>query len=72
MTDGLIPHVLVSNGRRKKTKVMYGVVVETDLPYVEQRVLEVATKIINQYERYIKIRSKEEIVDRVELLRILM
>ena len=54
----LIPHVLVSNGKRKKSKMLYGIVIESDLPFVEQRVLEVATKIINQYERYIKITSK--------------
>ena len=30
----LIPHVLVSNGKRKKSKVLYGIVIESDLPSV--------------------------------------
>ena len=30
----LIPHVLVSNGKRKKSKILYGIVIESDLPFV--------------------------------------
>ena len=32
--DNLIPHVLVSNGKRRKSKILYGVVVATDLPFI--------------------------------------
>lgn len=63
-----VPHVLVSNGRRLKQRVLYEVVSE-DIEEVEERLIASCTNFINRYERYIKIKSLEEIVDRVELLR---
>jgi hypothetical protein len=62
-----IPHVLVSHGRRLKNKILYEAANE-DMEHLERRILEHCTHFINRYERYIKIKSLDDIVDRVELL----
>jgi hypothetical protein len=62
-----IPHVLVCYGKKIKQKIMYDVV-EKDLDLIEKRMLEVSTSFINRYERYVRLKSLSEIVDRVELL----
>lgn len=62
-----IPHVLVSHGRRLKNKILYEVANE-DMTELEQRIIDNCTYFINRYERYVKIKSLEELVDRVDLL----
>lgn len=62
-----IPHVLVSHGKRLKNKILYEVA-NDDMEQLERRILQHCTYFINRYERYIKIKSLDEIVDRVELL----
>jgi hypothetical protein len=57
----------VSHGRRLKNKILYDAALQ-DVEEVEHRMLASATAFINRYERYIKIKSLDEIVDRVELL----
>lgn len=62
-----MPHVLVSSGRRLKQKVLYEPALQ-DLEQVESRLLATATSYINRYERYLKVKSLDELVDRMELL----
>ena len=62
-----IPHVLVSHGRRLKNKILYEVA-NADMARLDQRLLDNCTYFINRYERYVKLKSLEELVDRVELL----
>ena len=40
-----------------------------DIEEIEERVLHNCTMLINRYERFIKIKGLDEIVDRVELLK---
>ena len=63
----IIPHVLVSNGRRLKQRVLYEIA-ETDTEEAEDRMLQTCTRVINRYERYLKLKGRDELVDRVELL----
>ena len=62
-----VPHVLVSSGRRLKQKVLYEVA-EQDTEEAEERLLATCSRFINRYERYLKVKGGDEIVDRVELL----
>ena len=62
-----IPHLLVSDGRKRKNNIIYDIVLE-DLKLVEERILEIGTHFINRYERLIKIRSLPELADRVCIL----
>lgn len=62
-----IPHLLVSDGQKKKNQVMYEIALE-DLKLVEKRILEVGTHFINRYERLIKIRSLPELADRMKVI----
>ena len=63
-----IPHIIVSNGQRLKNKVLYEVALN-DIEEIEERILHNCTMLINRYERFIKIKGLDEIVDRVELLK---
>lgn len=59
--------MVVSNGRRLKQKILYEIV-NDDIEEVEERIMASCTNFINRYERYLKVKSLDEIVDRVELL----
>jgi hypothetical protein len=62
-----IPHVLVSNGQRPKHRVLYEEALQ-DIEAVEERLMRHCTVFINRYERFLRVRSLPELVDRVELL----
>lgn len=58
--------MLVIDGKKKKP-IIYDIALE-DLKLIEDRILNIGSNYINRYERIIKIKSMQEIVDRVTLL----
>ena len=51
-----IPHVMVADGKKRKNKILYEIVLE-DLKLVEDRIMEYGTVFINRYERLIKMKG---------------
>jgi hypothetical protein len=47
---------LVSYGKRKKTKIIYEVVLD-DIKSIEERIAQNLTIFINRYERYVKVKQ---------------
>ena len=48
---------MILNGKKKKNKILYGIVLDNDIKILEERILNYSTSVINQFERYIKIKN---------------